>query len=543
MDLNSATQQLKANERFFNKAVGKAEFAFRRGDLNSVVAWTQIAAHFAFVRHPGFYTSPKLENLLLNVSRRIRPTQKLLKSIPQIDINNNGKIRFLHIITETYASGGHSPFIARWINNTNRESIHSLVATSYKGQLPEILDSRIRESGGWYISLPSLSRNLLERALILRQLTQNWADIVVLFIHPFDPLPIVSFGVKGGPPIIFSNHADHVFWLGVSIADVVADYHSSGSMLCAKRRGIKGSKILPIPLLKNGCSYTDSLSRDKLGLKKDEVILVTVGRDEKFFPFRGYDFLETMIKILKKHPKAKLFAVGPSQQGRWEKASEAVNGRISALGTIDRPLLRTYYEAADLYVTSFPCGSGTAMLEAGMYGIPIVGLHVKELPHVSEGDDVAFKKASVHFSSVPEFIQALESRIRDCYAYRQKAFPIKENIEREHCSPGWNTYLNELLQSLPSQHNVRKPRAVNSPTDYSDIYLAYLGSQMLCNELIEHTFCRLIRVYSKYLHKGEILKEQTTSLLYALPKVNSLFKGKEYLYNFREFLRSAEILI
>ena len=235
----NVNQQLLENEKLFKKAVEKADIAYRKGNLESVVAWAKIAAHFAFIRHPGIYMSSTLENLLLMVAQKIEKEQistdanLWLKFKPK----DYGKMRFLHVITESYFSGGHSPFIARWVKNTAGNSVHSLIATSHNGSFPDILSSSIIESGGWYGSLSELSQNLLEQALFLRKIARNWADVIVLFVHPFDPLPTVAFGVDGGPPIIFVNHADHAFWLGSSIADVIVDYHSSGGLLSAKRRG------------------------------------------------------------------------------------------------------------------------------------------------------------------------------------------------------------------------------------------------------------------------------------------------------------------
>jgi hypothetical protein len=538
----TVNQQILESERIFKKAVERADIAFRRGDLNSVVAWAKIAAHFAFVRHPGFYTDSTLENLLLNVAQKLEKessslnTNFLLKTKPK----DYSKMRFLHVITESYGTGGHSSFIARWIKNSSDSSVHSLVMTAaHNGSLTSMLSSSVTQSGGWYCSLSEVSQNLLEQALFLRQLARNWADVVVLFIHPFDPLPTVAFGINGGPPIIFCNHADHAFWLGSSVADVMADYHSSGGLLSAKRRGTFGSKVLPIPLPKTKPTIRNTVVRKELGLRDDDVMLLTIARDEKFLPFGNYDFLEVLVRTLKRHPKAKLFAVGPIHQGRWEKASALVDGRIKALGALDRSVLETYYDAADLYVGSFPCGSGTALLEAGIHDIPLVGLHIKELPHLSGGDDVAFQKLSVHASSINEFTELLEFMINDCYSCRQKAMLVKENIEREHCSPGWNAYLDDVLQSLPSQHSVRKPKPIGSQTDYADVYFSQIDSEMLSNELPEHSFGRLVRVYARHLPKTEVVNAQAKSFIEALPKVDSLKKWKEYLYNLREFLNSA----
>lgn len=533
------SRQLAESERIFNKAVERADTAYKKGDLNSVVAWAKIASHFAFVRHPGFYTSAKLENLLLKVAQEIEKE-------PRLDVNlklqskdtDIGKMRFLHVITESYGTGGHSSFIACWIKNSNANSIHSIITTANNRRQPEMLVSAIIESGGWGCSLPDVSQNLIEQSLFLRQIARNWADVVVLFVHPFDPLPIVAFGVEGGPPIIYGNHADHAFWLGTSIADVVADYHYFGGLLSSKHRGIPQSKLLPIPLLKNSSKRPRNVGiRKKYGLRDDEIMLLTVGRAEKFLPFGNYDFLEVVVRVLKRYPNAKLIAVGPKPQGRWEKASALVDGRIKAVGTVGRSVLEAYYDAADLYVASFPCGSETALLEAGLHNLPVIGLHLKELPHISGWDDVAFEKLGIRVSSIGEFTESLDLMINDYYSCHQKAMLVKESIEREHCSPGWNTYLDNVLQLLPSQHSIRKPEEIKSQKEYADHYFAYVDSEMLFNELLEHSFSRLVRVYAKHLPKTQAVNAQADCFLRALPKVDGVKSTKEYLSNLREFVK------
>lgn len=216
-----------------------------------------------------------------------------------------------------------------------------------------------------------------------------------------------------------------------------------------------------------------------------------------------------------------------------------MEGRIKALGTIDRCALDSLYYAADLYVESFPCGSGTALLEAGIHAVPSLGLHLEQLPHISGKDDAAFENLKVHVYSISDFVKSLENMIEYPYPSRLKALLVKENIENSHCPPGWNIYLNKILKSLPPQHQIRTCRSINAQTDYADIYLAYVDSEMLSNELLEHSFSRLVRVYSKHLSRSEAVQEQTKCFLDALPKVGNVQKAREYLYNFREFMYSA----
>lgn len=535
---NSSEKTIIQSQKLFNRAIAKAEATFEKGNLNTAIAWAQTAAHLASVRHPGFYVSRQLEELLLKIAEKINPSLKTHVDYPYKTRQNSLKMHVLHVATEVYTGGGHSAFITRWIENTKANSTHSLITTNSSNALPEGLFWAIEESDGWHLSLPSMTHTLVERALLLRHLADSWADVVVLTIHPFDTIPTVAFGVEGGPPILFCNHADHQFWVGASVIDVPVEYHASGGLVSRKRRGINDSQVLPIPLSKHSGNAPNSKTvRSKLALKDNQVMLLTVARDEKYLPYDGVDFFDAIVEFLKQHPNVWLFAVGPTHQGRWVEASALTGGRIKALGQIDRQFLDEFFDSAAVYLSSFPCGSVTAMLEAGLHGVPLVGLQNSEMPHLTGQDDVAFEGLPIYAVSAEEMFLLLESLIENRSYNKECAINAQKRIENTHCPPAWNSYLDKIFQSLPSQHQIRALPHISSELDYSDYYLAYLNSKMLSDELVEHSFARLIRVvYANHFSRKDCLNFQARALCEALPKVKSTSQAKEYLYNFREFL-------
>lgn len=502
------------------------------------MAWAQIAAHFAWLRHPGFYTSPTLEALLIKVAQRIdkQPNVPTIDSWIRSKPKPVGKTRFLHVMTESYKSGGHTLVVAGWIRNTCDIAVHSLVTTAQESPLPETLASSIAASGGWYQSLTAISSNLLERSLLLRQLGRNWADVIVLHIHPFDALPTVAFGIEEGPPVILLNHADHVFWLGASVADVVIDLHSSGQSISIKRRGIRDSKILPIPLLRASSTSSYDAARKQLGIKNDEIVLLTIGSEYKYVPFAGYDFVDVMVRILERNPKVTLFAIGPRHQGRWAEASALVGGRIKAMGSIDWSDLHTFYASADIYVESFPMGSVTAFLEAGVRAIPLIGLHLQMVPHLSGADDVAFENLNVHVSSPEAFTKSLEHMIANPSTYTQKTRHTKASIQAKHFPPGWNSYLDNIMRSLPSKHSVRLPEIQNNQIDDTDIFLAGVDAAILSHERIQNTFARIMLEHAMYLKKMELSREQARNFLETLLKTDSIKTLNDSIYYLRKSL-------
>ena len=110
--------------------------------------------------------------------------------------------------------------------------------------------------------------------------------------------------------------------------------------------------------------------RSQLGIPADAVVLLSVGTGFKYTPIDGPGFLETLLPVVRRHENVVLLVVGPKPSGEWARAAEATGGRVRALGRqLDTAVL---YEAADIYLDSFPFTSPTAMLEAGSYGLPLV---------------------------------------------------------------------------------------------------------------------------------------------------------------------------
>ncbi len=90
----------------FEKAVSRAEKALKKGKMNSAVVWSQIGAGFAWSRHPGFYSSSKLESILIEIANSLDYTN--LSVDLQIPISNDVSQRkkVLHVMTEALSFGG-----------------------------------------------------------------------------------------------------------------------------------------------------------------------------------------------------------------------------------------------------------------------------------------------------------------------------------------------------------------------------------------------------------------------------------------------------
>jgi hypothetical protein len=214
-------------------------------------------------------------------------------------------------------------------------------------------------------------------------------------------------------------------------------------------------------------------------------VLLTIAGEERYLPFAAYDFLGTVTKVMLRNPKTMLIAVGPSRVGRWAESSALVNGRIIPMG--ERTNLDLYYASADIYLPSFPLGGLTAMLDAGLRGIAVVGMHLMEAPHLSGADDLALDGLSTYASTIKDYVASAEQMIAEPSLRREKGRMLQECVRRVHVPPGWNDFLENVLRSLPGEHEVQTP-SPNQAIEISDVFQAELDALVSSDYTLVESF-------------------------------------------------------
>ncbi|MGJ0484004.1 MAG: hypothetical protein ACR65R_05645 [Methylomicrobium sp.] len=349
-----------------------AEEYFALGNFSAAVRIAQIAARYAFPGNVGLFASPRLERLLLELGQQIPDASMHGEWHRDENLRN-----VLHVLSYARPVGGDSRFVWRWIQEDHK-SRHSVVITTqadFKGiyDVPEVLIRSVESSGGFLRMLSAPTSSPLEQACELRMLCKEM-DIVVLHLFPYDIIPNLALA-KGCDSVktLFVNHSDHTFWIGASVAHFVVHLRKQSPYFLKDRRGLRPdqSPLLPTPL---SCSYSSVCRVDAkrmLGYDEDAIILLTIASPFKYSCPNEIGFLDLVLPVLTKLPKAILLAVGPEREGAWQLASTQTEGRIVPLGTQwENDLL---YAAADIYLDSVPFSSITSVLEAGARGISLLG--------------------------------------------------------------------------------------------------------------------------------------------------------------------------
>jgi glycosyltransferase involved in cell wall biosynthesis len=413
--------------------------ALDRGRYDAAAAYAQVAADYAWHNHPGVFASPRLEGILREIGHRVLPAA-----------DGPGRVRtaagrpatVLHVLTEAGAIGGHTRFAWRWIRQ-DRGPSHSVVLTApLPGSPPRALEESVALGGGEVHVLGGTS--LVGRARTLREVAASF-DLVALYVHPFDVVPAIGFSGPTHPPVVLVNHADHVFWVGAAVADVVASIRRSGLLLAQRRRGIASARcaLLPVPVDVAARTRTRTEAKAALGYPEAAVLLLTVGQAYKYRPLRGVSFLDTAGPVVEDNPEALLVAVGPSEDDAWRAARERTGGRIRALGP--RHDVAAFYQAADVYLDPWPLGSLTSLVEAASFGVPGVSLRLGGRDaEILCSDPPGLSEHLVRASTVPEYRAALSRLVEDPRHRRRAGEGARVGVLRTHTGRGWRRHLDDV---------------------------------------------------------------------------------------------------
>ena len=462
-------QTARANALGFDWCVKNAVASLQSNELNEAMSWCSIAAHSA--ANDGFHgmlASPELEDVLLQVAQRLPVVSPSPRNFPPR--------RWLHVFNTAYALFGHTKLCREWMKLHTQGQQHSVILVSQETPVPDNLAETVRQAGGSILRL-DCGQGLAERAHDLRVEAYRRADVVVLHAHPEDAIAAVAFGVPGGPPVIMVNHADHAFWAGRGVVDLLLDIRESGHSWSLENRAISRAEIVPIPLSELDTRMADESQRQEirrvmrrnLGIPADAVVLLTIGNAFKYVPFPGLDFCLTAEAILKACPNAYLVAVGPRDSGRWRKAGKATGGRIMAVG--NQSDLAKFHAAADIYLEGFPSGSLTALLEAAQAGLPVVRApETCMLPFRSDGIAVSMLAQPLDLA---DYKKAVIAHVNSPEQRKRAGEAASRSVRDHHCGEAWLNYLRRATMRLPSEHVIyRDPAPIPVQTMQQDYCLA-----------------------------------------------------------------------
>ena len=405
----TAGDRVAAHRRAFAELEDRVADLTRQGADAQAAAWAQIAGDYAWHSPCGVWASPAIDDAMERIGLRACPRGDRAAAPA-------GRRAVLHVATECAAVGGHSRMAWRWIER-DRESVPTLALTRQRGPVPAPLAEAVTARGGRVARVEG--HDQIARARELARLVDA-ADVVVLHVHPFEVVSAIALADRRGrPPVVLVNHADHCFWLGPGVPDLVVSTRAAAARSCALRRGVHAgrSALLPVPADPPVAGPDRESARRALDLAPECRVLVAMASSYKLERIDDVGFLDLVEPIVAALPETSLIVVGPDDEGAWRAARERSGGRIRALGVLSDT--STALAAGDVFIDGYPCSSLTAALEAASVGMPVVSY---QPPRPQAGtydiDEPALAAAHLRATSPAELAAAIARLVGDASALR-----------------------------------------------------------------------------------------------------------------------------
>ncbi len=437
MGLQEIQARVKANQKTFlayEKKIAKTR------SLKKRCALANEAATMTLYGVTDIFASPTLEAPFLELAQ---------KHSVQLSETYRPKT-MLHVLTMAAKMGGHTRCAARWMTQ-NPEYKHSCVLVGQEWPIPEDFIDTVQASGGECV-IYDLQASQLERALQLRRMAAQF-ETVVLHTHMHDPIALIAFGTpEFKRPVVFFNHADHAFWLGVSIADVVADINTLRQKgITLAYRGVKNSYLLGIPQEDTKTlSVSRQEARERLGIPFQQKVIFASGNTVKFSPIGEVTFETILTELFKQDPSIVVYLAGPdASKDFWPRLIEAYPKNVILTGVIDYATEYSLYVAmADLIIDSYPLNGNTTVIDAIKAGKPVLALNT------SFQLDFLYNTALI-CHTVPELVEKACRCLNDPRAADALYQEINARFVDATDPKFWHQRRQALLASLPKQHQIR----------------------------------------------------------------------------------------
>ncbi|WP_321311725.1 hypothetical protein [Halarcobacter sp.] len=436
------------------------------------------------------------------------------------------KKSILHVMTESYSIGGHTKLVELFIENSKLNyPYQSLVITDQKVELANSLKDTIDNLGELIII--DVNKSPIDKSKQLANIASNY-ELIVLHIHPHDITANLAFGnTKFKRPIIYLNHADHIFWCGVSISDLVLDLTEEGSYFSKNIRGIKKSKIINIPIIEKKSNLTKEDARNYLNIDHNKKIILSIASEYKYGKTKKeiLNFANMAMNITKNVQNSQFLLIGPSKENsHWNEVFSKTKGKVVPLGPKDRELLEYYILSSDLYIESFPFASYTAFLDTALFGIKMMNLDtpIFTLDVVKE-NNISYKSIEELESNAIKFLNSdvknndildLSNHLEDKWG-KNLINILKNDIENDHqiyefiSKEGDSKYLNYIIKAIGSNLSLMifvKKLPYGLQLKIEDKLLKYkiMGYDDNCTNIFKEKCFRKKTRYIRYKIKNKI---------------------------------------
>tara|TARA_B100000780_G_C21126107_1_gene456974 strand:- start:812 stop:2278 length:1467 start_codon:yes stop_codon:yes gene_type:complete len=371
-------------------------------DFNDALVFSKILGRLHFDNISDLFCDDEFERKIYD------KWHNSLISTLQKETNFKNKGNWCHIISRTYAIGGHTRlFNELWKGIGDRQIEQSIIITDKdKGKFSSKNRSQVSVLSG---NLAKRSATIYEKAC--------GHDVVLLHIHPDDiGAALAARKLQSeGTTVLFVNHSDHTFSFGTGASDGVLEISATGWKITEGFREAKSQNFIGIPFVSSN-DITVGCNLNRSGP------ILSVGGSTKFCPMGDLNFANFLGLLMDLVPN-EVVLIGPNPKDPWWRSLlDKYPTRISIMGLQDPKNVKIEYQRAACYVDSFPFDGGTVFSEAIMSGLPCFGLNKSSASGISPADSLRCEDIQELTEEVAEYLNQ--------GIYKKQIDAVRENIKK-----------------------------------------------------------------------------------------------------------------
>jgi len=278
---------------------------------------------------------------------------------------------------------------------------------------------------------------------LANQIVKDRIDVILFDVTQADPIACTVAQWDCARVKINLCRRSPMYMSGVSCVSYVDPVRYEGDISFWNRRGVDSRFIL------EGMDLDETLApppqRGTYGIPDNACVLATAGND--LDETISEEFCETVINILRSHPQAIYLLIGEGELNTQKRKFESagVAKRVGYAGR--RKDLPGFLRMTDIYLSEFPCGTGTGALQAMCMERPCVavrdgndGAHSQAAQFVGNEACVSGDDPNDYIERVSKLIRepqyrarlgkSMRTRVEQHYAYSQTARQIEQLCEQ-----------------------------------------------------------------------------------------------------------------
>jgi hypothetical protein len=393
------SKQIDNSNKFYNELL--KNYAGKKLSTEQKIDYLSAIAEYAWNWHTGRFTSKFIEKECKDLAESFSISEKHVK-IEKADV-------VVLFATELYETGGHTRLLENYAEYLYRKgfTLKVVITRQRENQVP----LRIRESETIHEKFYLLSENIIDKVRIIREVSDS-ASYLFNFQHPDDTLLTTALNYDKRPYSFYVNHADHVFWLGLSISDAILNLRPYSQELTAGRRNEHiPTFLLPVRLNLKKHHPSKSESRTLLGLDSGAIVFVIVSALWKIYPDVNYNIFDVVEEILKFDKRINILIVGSTEEDYKKFSGRIKPDRVNCYGVQSDTAI--FLSAADYYLEGMPSSSLTALMEgiaAGAFPFLIWGPYH---PNMRNDTECYIQGTVLHPASREDYLNNIKNIVKD----------------------------------------------------------------------------------------------------------------------------------